>query len=194
MYSHPPTSPPPSGQNATFGMKMERQKNKTKLRSDGRQQPESGGGRHIKEEKFLRELRGDEEEGKPPSNTLASFASNSPSTEAGWNDIPYTINTSPAPLLAECGCVFAWFMQWGAWTVIPHNEATAASPVDYMLLTSCSTMEQCGSGDDAQNKQYKIRFCVFQAIQRSNIDWELITEEQRCTHNGREVEANKHEG
>lgn len=36
-----------------------------------------------KREKFLGKLKGDEEEGKSPSNTRASFASNSCGTEAG---------------------------------------------------------------------------------------------------------------
>lgn len=106
-----------------------RWKEEKKWRKDGWQEAESGGGRHIKEEKFLWKLRGDEEEGKSPSNRGASFASNSPSTETGWNEIPYTKLGSNCASGREWMCVFACFYA-GAWTVwnwvILYRKVTAA--------------------------------------------------------------------
>ena len=95
----------------SFGRERERERERWregsrrtgKLRKDG-------GGSDIKEEKFLWKLRGDEEEGKSPSNTRASSASNSPCTEAGWNEIPYTkleSNCASAVCVCVCACCYA---------------------------------------------------------------------------------------
>lgn len=79
-----------------------------KWRRGSWQEAESGGRGGIKEQTFLWKLKEDEEGGKSPSNTPTSSASKCPSTEAGWNETPYTKHGSncTAGTVRMCLCVF----------------------------------------------------------------------------------------